>query len=466
MSNPDDPRKNLPAEARQLIAHARNDITIPFFTTVMQPLDEILMMRGGGKGLKLYDEVERDSQAFAVLQKRKLILIARDWEVTPASGSALDARAAKLVEEQLQRLNFDQMTTDLLDATLKGFGVSEIIWKRDGAAIVPERIVSHDQRRFAFDEHWKPRLLTMAAPMEGEVLPERKFIVHRFGVKGNNPYGLGLGSRLYWPVMFKREGIAFWLTFLDKFASPTPVGKYPMGMLPADQARLLNTLQDMVQSGAVVVPMGTDVSFLEATRTGSVSYQDWCAYWDKQMSLTVFGSTLATDIDGQGSRAAAETHKEVEEQIADGDGDLLSDTLRATLFQWLIDYNMPGAGVPTVRRLRAKNESAHEDLRKKKNENRKSEIDLLFDLAGRMKQPDQFAKMATALASADLLPSLPPEILRELAALASGPARHSRSQRLSPCPPALPRAMTTDLMTLCCSSARRSIRSCAAGSAS
>lgn len=407
-------RKNLPADARNLIATVRNDITIPYFSTVMQPVDDTLIQRGGGKGLKIYDDIERDTHAYAVLQKRKFALIGRDWEIEPASEGPLDKRAAAFVESVLMRINFDQLCLDLLDATLKGFSIAEIVWKRDGNQIVPERIVAHDPRRFTFDEHWRPRLLTMAAPTEGEELPDRKFIVHRFGVKGNNPFGLGLGSKLFWPVLFKREGVAFWLTFLEKFASPTPVGEYPLGTLPEDQNRLLANLQDMVQAGAIVVPTGTKVTFLEAARAGQAGYEDWCKYWDTQMSLCVFGSTLATYVEGQGSRAASETHKEAEEQIIDSDADLQTDTFHGSFFRWLVEYNVPGAGVPTLRRIRPKNAMQHEELRKKRAENMKAELGLLFDLATRL-PPDKLAELAAALAGVDLMPQIPIEVLRKLA---------------------------------------------------
>lgn len=410
----DETRKNLPAEARQLIAHARNDITIPNFGTVLQPQDDTLIQRGGGKGLKLYDEIERDPHAYALLQKRKLALIAREWEVEAASDDPRDEAARDFVEAVLSSLSFDRLCADLLDATLKGYAVAEIVWTRGALGIAPERIVSHDQRRFTFDVDWRPRLLTWTQPTEGEALPERKFIVHRFGAKGNNPFGLGLGTRLFWCVLFKREGLTFWLTFLSKFAMPTPVGKYPAGTLPEDQTRLLRTLQDMVASGAVVLPLGAEVSFLEASRAGRASYEEWCRYWDTQMSLAVFGSTLATHMEGQGSRAAAETHKEAEEQIIDADGDLLADTLHDQPIRWLVDLNHPGAGVPTVRRIRAKNEIAHEDLRKKRAENMKAELDQLLNLAIRV-PPEHFAELAAALAGVDLMPQVPVEVLRKLA---------------------------------------------------
>lgn len=363
----EEPRKNLPAEARTFIANVQNDITIPYYTGVLQHADDTLIAQGNGKGLAIYDEIERDTHAFSMLEKRRNALISRDWEVEPGGDSSADKEAAELVDTYLEALPFDQICKDLLNATLKGFSVGEIVWERDGAQIRPARIVAHDQRRFAFDRDWKLRLLTMTKMLDGEPVPDRKFIVHRVGVRGNNPYGLGLGSRLFWPVLFKREGVTFWLHFLEKFAGPTVVGKTPYGLLPEDQRRLLNTLLSVRTSSAITVPMGTDIEFLEASRTGSVTYEQFLAYWDKQISICTTGETLTSQVtDGGGNRALGEVHQEQLDVLADSDGDLLADTIRETLARWIVDYNRPGAAIPTVRRVRPKNETAEATTRKTK----------------------------------------------------------------------------------------------------
>ncbi|WP_226781848.1 phage portal protein family protein [Oceaniglobus trochenteri] len=359
-------RKNLPKGSDVLIAHARNDITIPFFGTVLQHQDDTLIQRGGGKGLKLYDEIERDTHAFAMLQKRKKTLVAREWEVVPASDADIDAEAAEIVRECLEALPFDRICEDLLDATLKGYAISEIIWGRDGGRIRPVDVVSHDQRRFTFGLDWRPRLLTLNNLLAGEELPDRKFIVHRYGVKGNNPFGLGLGTRLFWPVFFKREGVAFWLHFLEKYAGPTAVAKTPYGQGTDEQRRMLNTLDQIRTSSSIVVPIGTDLDFLEAARSGSVTYQDFLAYWDKQISICVNGETLTTDIGSNGSRAASETHADMLANLVDSDGDLLSDSLREQLLTWIVEYNVPGAGIPKVWRTRAQNETENAKSREAK----------------------------------------------------------------------------------------------------
>jgi hypothetical protein len=52
-------------------------------------------------------------------------------------------------------------------------------------------------------------------------MPERKFWTFSAGAATDDePYGLGLGHFLYWPVFFKRNDIKFWLIFLEKFAAP------------------------------------------------------------------------------------------------------------------------------------------------------------------------------------------------------------------------------------------------------
>ncbi|MDR5655239.1 DUF935 domain-containing protein [Ruixingdingia sedimenti] len=358
-------RQHLPTEAKTLIASVANDITIPYFTGVLQHADDTLIQQGGGKGLAIYDEIKRDTHASSMLQKRIGTVISRDWEVEPGGDRPIDKEAADLVDMCFEALPFDKICEDLLDAVLKGFAVAEVIWARTGNLILPVGIRDIDQRRIVFDRDGRPRLLTLSRMLEGEELPDRKFIVHRYGVKGNNPYGLGLGSKLFWAVLFKREGITFWLHFLEKFAGPTVLGKTPYGTLTEEQNRLLNTLTSIRTSSAVTVPIGTEVEFLEASRSGTVSYQEFVEYWDRQISICVSGETLTTQVGAAGgNRALGEVHQEQLDIIADSDGDGLTDTLRETIVRWIVEYNLPGAAIPSVRRIRPKNKKAEAETSK------------------------------------------------------------------------------------------------------
>lgn len=359
----------VPRDIKNEIATAPRDFLNPVFGGILRPQDDTLLTRGGGKGLKLYDEIERDAHAYAVLQKRKMAVIAREWKVEPGGDSTLDKRAAELVEAQLADIQFDVACLDLLDAILKGYAVGEIMWEMRGSEIAAAEVRPRDQRRFVFDAEKRLRLLTPDNMFDGIEVPERKFIVHRFGAKDGNPYGLGLGTRLFWPVYFKRQDITFWLTFADKFGSPTSVGKYPPGAQPEEQHKLLAAAASIAQDAAIVIPEGMMLELLEAKRSGSAdAYERLARYLDEQISEAVLGETLSTNIGQTGSRAASETHNEVREELTDSDSDLLSAAINETLCAWITELNLPGATPPTVWRRRPSNEKEEEDVRAKRAE--------------------------------------------------------------------------------------------------
>lgn len=268
----------------QEIATVAKDVTYAPFLNLLRTRDDTLLTRGGGASYKIYDQIERDCHAYGVLQKRKLAVVARPWQVDPASSDPRDIKAADMVRAQLSAIgvpsqddpgeqvvvasNFDLVCYNLLDAILKGFAVGEIMWDRDGSEVVAREIRPRDQRRFNFDTDYKLRLKTWGNLMPGEQVPARKFLVHTFGAKDGSPFGIGLGSRLFWPVFFKRQDITFWLTFLDKFGSPTAIGKYKNGATPDDQAKLLAALGAIAQDAGVTIPEGMVIELLEAQRGG------------------------------------------------------------------------------------------------------------------------------------------------------------------------------------------------------
>ena len=342
----------MKTEIKQEIATVTRDILQPIFMGLLANQDDTLLTRGGGKGLKIFDDIERDCHAFAVLQKRKMAVIAREWCVEPASDSAIDTAAADMVKAQFERFNFDKLTLDLLDAILKGYAVGEIMWAQDGSQIVIDKIIPRKQSRFVFDADYNLRLLTRDNMTQGELMPARKFIVHSSGGKDGTPYGLGLGSRLFWPVLFKRQDITFWLTFADKFGSPTLLGKYPTGTTETDQTNFVNSLSAMAQDAAIAIPDNMMLELLEASRSGSADvFERLARYMDEQISVAVLGETMTTSgkSSGLGGNQSG-THNEVRLELVKADADLLSGTLNETIVKWLVEFNMPNATPPRVYR--------------------------------------------------------------------------------------------------------------------
>jgi phage gp29-like protein len=339
------------------VASIARDITWPVYGGIIRPNDDTLIQRGGGKGLKIYDEIERDARAYSVLQKRKAAVISREWYVEAADESRAARKAADLVERQLKNANFDRACENLLDATLKGYAVGECMWRRDGSEIVLARIEPKEQRRFWFADDRSLRLKTWDNLLPGLPVPDRKFVVHSFGAKDGNPYGLGLGRALFWPVFFKRQDISFWLVYADKFAMPTPLGKYPPNAQPEEKAALLGTMAAIAHDSAVAIPDGMLIELLEAARAGGAdSYEKLARYMDEQIAEIVLGETLTTNVGDVGSKAAASVHDGVRLELCKGDADKLSETLNDSVVRWIVDLNLPGAPYPKVYRQFAEEE--------------------------------------------------------------------------------------------------------------
>lgn len=321
--------------------------------------------------LKIYEELERDAHVFAVLESRKLDVVQRDWVIEPASQDKADKRNAEMVEAMLRGLasktpdslkdqallttgtSFDQSCHGLLDALMYGFAAAEVMWAGEGKEIYPQDLRVRHQRRFGFvlnEEGWIPRLRTRTNLSLGEPVPPRKFIFHHHQLH-HGPYGRGLGHRIFWPVFFKRQDIKFWLVFVEKFASPTTLAKFPVGASDAEKEAVMQAVQSIASETGVGLPEGYELELLEAARSGSVDTYEKLANWcDAQVSKAVLGQTGTTDQStGGGSRARDEVAAGVTLKRTKADADMLAGTLTNSLIKWIIRLNVgPDAAVPRL----------------------------------------------------------------------------------------------------------------------
>lgn len=332
----------------ELETEIANRLRDPFEATymgVVRTNDPLLLERGdGARAFELYRDLKRDGKVFSGLQKRKLAVIAKPWQVEPVEPGPAGEKDAEIVTDMLKRLNFDQLCDELLDALLVGFVPAEIVWAIRSNLVAPARVVKRAQRRFVYvqdDPHAAPalHLLTQADMLKGEAVPERKFIVHRVNPEDDNPYGTGLGLQLYWPVFFKRKGVLSWNKLNDRFGSPTPWGKYPKNAGPKEKGTLFDALKALSNDGVMMTPEGMSIELLESKLTGSITtQQNLCEYMDDWIMEVILGQSPRSK--GGGAMAAASNEREdVRAELSQADSDLLSETLNSTLLKWFCEFN-------------------------------------------------------------------------------------------------------------------------------
>ncbi|MHB9021312.1 MAG: DUF935 domain-containing protein [Halothiobacillus sp.] len=348
MSNPQIPNK--PDMIEVATTGDGRDITRGWVSPdyLLPPEDQILAQRGGN--LTIYKEVFRDEQVKACFAQRQLAVVSKEWQVTPASQKRQDKMAADFLAEQLKAVNFDRATEKMLYGVFYGYSIAECMWGRDGANVTLDEIKVRDRRRFKFDGLYRPRLLTMENPMPGELLPDAKFWHFRTGSDHDDePYGLGLAHWLYWPTQFKRQGMKFWLIFLEKFGQPTAKGTYPTNATAEERNRLLQALRAIQTDSGVIVPEGMVIELIEAARSGTVDYTSLYDRMDAAIAKAVLGQTASTQ-GTPGKLGNDSLQQDVRLDIIKADADLVCESFNRSVVQWLTAWNFPTAKPPRVYR--------------------------------------------------------------------------------------------------------------------
>lgn len=328
------------------------DITRYTGGQLLWPTDEVLRQRGGGLDLTIYKQVLSDPKCYSSFAERRSAVTSAEWDVEAASDRRIDKRAAEFVKQQLRHVGLDRITDLMLYSIWYGYGVAEWIYEiRDGLIGLAACKV-RDRRRFRFAPDGSLRMLTRSRMADGIELDPSRFWTLSVGADHDDePYGTGLGHWCYWPALFKRQGLARWLTFLDRFAQPVAMGTYDPKIdddSGTQRQRLLAALRAIRTDSGVALPEGMAITLLEASRSGTPDYETLHRVMCDVQAQVIVGQTM-TSSDGS-SRSQAEVHLSVRGDIVKADADLGCESLNRTLVTWLTRWNFAGAEPPRLYR--------------------------------------------------------------------------------------------------------------------
>lgn len=348
-------------KTNRIISSVRSEtagMTAAYMQNLLEPSDTVLQSIGGN--YKIYDEILRDDQVKATLNQRVQAVITAPWSVEPASESTADKQAATFVTEQLQRLKFDDLTKKMLYCRFYGYAVAEIVWGVENNHYTFDKILVRDRSRFKFDNNNRLRLMQDGS-MDGILCEPPYFWQTSVGASHDDePYGLGLAHYLYWPVIFKRGGIKFWLKFVERFGQPSILGKFPHGSTQDDIDNLLKAIKSISSETGTVVPEGMDIALVEAARAGNAEYPKLVEVMDKAISKIVLGQTMTTD-DGS-SLSQAQVHYDVRQDIIDSDAKLICESFNDGAIKWLTELNFPNANPPILSRKTTPDEDLNQKV--------------------------------------------------------------------------------------------------------
>ena len=360
-------------DAARLVRPWREDSARSYPSVGLTPsrlLAYLLAADGGSpqSQFELFSEMlQKWPRLAAVEATRRLALTGLDWEITPAYVASGDARAtrtgggeqcraavqaADFCREVLAGLDrFRDVLDYLANAIGYGIAVAELVWE-DGrlADVVPV-----PYSRLIGDPHepWRLRVLTEDDPSLGVPLDEypSKWIVHR---PRATPGRLFEGGLLRASVLlYLAQNLSFkdWLIYSQIAGMPVRVAQFDPGTPEADKRQLLQMLETLGTDAVAVFGKNVDLRFIDAVRSGERPYQPLQEYCNTEITILWLGQHLTTDLRNSGSRAAAEVHDRVREDLLVDDIGDEGNTVRRDLLTPLVRARFgDGVPVPSLRR--------------------------------------------------------------------------------------------------------------------
>jgi len=287
--------------------------------------------------LTLAEEMEERYLHYASqLQTRRLAIESVDFTI---ESDDVDSKIVDAVTELIHDDGFKDARGHLPDGISKGYAMVEMMWEFERKMLRPVEYVDRDPRFFQLDRLTLRSLrLAVDGSIEGEQLPEAKFLRHMPRTKLGLPLRRGMARPAAWGYLIQQFTLQDWAAFSEVYGMPLRVGKYNASASPADKRTLLKAVASIANDAAAIIPQGMDIEFHEVNGTnGAAVFSGLLDYIDKQISKLIVGQTMTSD-DGS-SLGQAKIHNEVRLDILRADCKQLASTINRDLIKPFVDMN-------------------------------------------------------------------------------------------------------------------------------
>ncbi|MCK4342018.1 MAG: DUF935 family protein [Phycisphaerae bacterium] len=352
-------------DASRLIQPWRQDSARTYPTIGLTPSRLLAFLQAADAGspqmqFELFSEMlQKWPRLAAVEATRRLALTGLDWEVSQATVEATETtrsdaaeRAADFCRASLASLErFREVLDHMANAIGYGIAVAELVWE-DGrlADLVPV-----PYSRLSGDPHepWRLRVLTEDEPSLGVTLDEQpnKWIIHKPRALPGRQFDGGLLRAS--ALLYLAQNLSFkdWLIFSQIAGMPVRVAQFEPGTPETDKQKLLKMLETLGTDAVAVFGKNVDLQFVEPARGGARPYEPLQNYCNTEITILWLGQHLTTDLRASGSRAAAEVHDRVREDLLVDDIADESQSIRRDVLTPLVRAKFgDGVPVPHLRR--------------------------------------------------------------------------------------------------------------------
>lgn len=161
-------------------------------------------------------------------------------------------------------------------------------------------------------------------------------------IEAGKPDDLGLLLKATLHTIPKKNMLAFWDTFGEIFGMPMRIAK----TASRDKKEVDRLNQMLVNAGAsqtAVVPLDTELEFIESTRADAYHvYNERVSRANSEISKLIIGQTMTIE-DGS-SLSQSQTHLKVLQNLVEADADILRDVINNQLLPRMVRHGFPLEG--------------------------------------------------------------------------------------------------------------------------
>jgi phage gp29-like protein len=292
--------------------------------------------------LRMMELDERISAAYAT---RREALLQAEWGIARAETDE-STEPKELIEEQLRRIRFSDLIEEMHPGIMTGVTVHENVYGADWGIAAVQKIPE-----WYYD--WTGDELLLKQGGKVIHLEPNKYI--RF-VPSTHPgprWRQGIMRTLAVLWCLKHAAMKDWAAFVEIFAIPLRVGRYPDDAKTEHIDALREGVKKVGTDAACVIPNSMDIDFPELKSQhipGSVSVaEQYINFIDKAVTIRLLGSHLQTQSESGSGTLAGNAQERPTDWIVRGDSRRISSTIERDLFRPLVEWHLGGnAQVPRL----------------------------------------------------------------------------------------------------------------------
>lgn len=237
-----------------------------------------------GNNYSIYDEMRTDDQVKTALTIKKNFVINTGWEI-----HCDDENVKSFLEDTFRRLNTDQPMNPTFEGSLfeflsafdYGFSMTEPIYTlaKEGewaGKYIYKSLKTRPPHTFRFDLDDPGNItnVVQTTAKRGDIKMSPEIFLHNvYQQEFGNPYGLSdlSAAHEFWKA--KKFVKRFWLIYLEKFGSPTVIGRYDVGMSDDEIAKMKSLIESIQNNTTMILPKSAPIDIIQPLKDSSDIYE-------------------------------------------------------------------------------------------------------------------------------------------------------------------------------------------------